>query len=441
MTTTAATTVERLLAVTETTGQRGRESSSEGSEFDDLLALLTAGGGGDPKAAKGTNAALKRAAAFANWTELKVAARGIAAGEAAASSQLEPLAGERNAAPRPQTETEAAELLASLDGVAGGDGVDDTAGSDATAVQPVEGALSVEAVRSMLLMAAAAERSSSAVPADVPDGPRGLLALHAKGVLAVREATDGGNPATDAEAADADASSVRMPSTEAGDVFSSFSHEGEHQSGAGLGADAKYTVVRTETHLAPAMQQLPIVQIADRISEALNEAKDIELLGSEGATSAKLVPDGPVKVLLIQLQPAELGTVTVRMALKHDTLEVRLEVSRQDTAERIRHDREALSKMLQAAGYAVDNVAVQVVDVDKSFTTLQTQHSGNTGSNGQSALPGQSQSGWSQADGRSSGGQGGQAQSQAGQAHISGAGESAEERAQGARSAAGSVYL
>ncbi|KAB2917451.1 MAG: hypothetical protein F9K29_09475 [Hyphomicrobiaceae bacterium] len=116
---------------------------------------------------------------------------------------------------------------------------------------------------------------------------------------------------------------------------------------------------------------------------------------------ARIAP-APVKVLYIQLQPAELGTVMVRMALKNDALELHLEVSRQETARLIDSDRETLTKILQSAGYMIDGVTLNVSKSDQAVLPA-----------GGSSLPfppslhSGSQSDWSQPDAQLPGDRGG----------------------------------
>jgi chemotaxis protein MotD len=70
----------------------------------------------------------------------------------------------------------------------------------------------------------------------------------------------------------------------------------------------------------------------------------------------------PVKVLTIQLHPVELGTVTVRMTLKGDAMDVEVEAGRRATAQAIDADREALTGLLRSAGYHVEALTVRAVD-------------------------------------------------------------------------------
>jgi flagellar hook-length control protein FliK len=102
------------------------------------------------------------------------------------------------------------------------------------------------------------------------------------------------------------------------------------------------------------------------------------------------------KVLHIQLQPDGLGTVTIRMSVKDQTLRLDLEVGRGETAHLIQRDRETLSALLRSAGYLIDGVDVRIADPAGA--------NAQTGS-GQANTPmqGGGQSGSSQAEGRSPG--------------------------------------
>lgn len=66
--------------------------------------------------------------------------------------------------------------------------------------------------------------------------------------------------------------------------------------------------------------------------------------------------EGVVKVLKLELKPAHLGTVTVRIALKDNALTLHLEAARRETLVAIERDREALAGALSAAGYSIDSI-------------------------------------------------------------------------------------
>jgi hypothetical protein len=164
-------------------------------------------------------------------------------------------------------------------------------------------------------------------------------------------------------------------------------------------SETKVAVLRTETHLPAAGHTLPMHQIAERIEAELGSV-EIGEAGTDKASlwRANVTPVSAVKVLHIQLQPADLGTVTVRMSLRRDVLEVQLDVSRQDTAHLMRQDREILSKVLQSAGYVLDGLTVHVVEPDR--TAPATQQFANQGTHATAQSSVQTQPDWSQPDGR-----------------------------------------
>jgi chemotaxis protein MotD len=107
----------------------------------------------------------------------------------------------------------------------------------------------------------------------------------------------------------------------------------------------------------------------------------------------------PVKVVTIQLSPAELGTLTVRISLRNDALELQVEASRRETAQMVDADRETLSSLLRSAGYHVDAVTVRAVE-----QPMPPMASGTATGSPDGAPQSQSQSSGSQADQRSAGG-------------------------------------
>ena len=168
-----------------------------------------------------------------------------------------------------------------------------------------------------------------------------------------------------------------------------------------LAGDVKISVLQTQTHHAPVLLGGPIAQIADSIRAELTGDSEISLQWSAADSgAARLGSDAPVKVLLIQLQPADLGTVTVRMSLKEDTLELHIEASQRETAQRLQQDQETLSKVLRSAGYLIDSAAIRVTEPDRSMVLP-----GNAGSQGSSTLPQssyQGSAGGAQSDGSAS---------------------------------------
>jgi chemotaxis protein MotD len=133
----------------------------------------------------------------------------------------------------------------------------------------------------------------------------------------------------------------------------------------------------------------PAQQIADRIAA--------EVPAFEAADRAGAAPDQPgarpvLKIVQIQLQPADLGTVTVRIELKAANLKLHVETDRPETADIIRGDQDTLSKLLRSAGYGVDSGAIRVTEGDRSVASAQAGQQGAQ-TNLQSST--QSHPGWS----------------------------------------------
>jgi len=84
---------------------------------------------------------------------------------------------------------------------------------------------------------------------------------------------------------------------------------------------------------------------------------------------------GVLRVLSLQLNPVELGLVTVKMRLSGDSLEMELQVEKQETAELLRNDAEKLSSLLRTSGYRPDVINIQTAESSShdrsSFQRLQ----------------------------------------------------------------------
>jgi len=71
---------------------------------------------------------------------------------------------------------------------------------------------------------------------------------------------------------------------------------------------------------------------------------------------------GPARVLHIQLQPAELGTLEVRMRMTDAGLEIHVEASRHDTYALLQRDRDLLAGILRGAGHPTEAVTVSIAE-------------------------------------------------------------------------------
>ncbi|WP_232630690.1 flagellar hook-length control protein FliK [Methylobacterium sp. Leaf118] len=98
----------------------------------------------------------------------------------------------------------------------------------------------------------------------------------------------------------------------------------------------------------------PARQIADAVAAQFPPAPPPAALRSGLTTEA-----GPLKILTLQLHPADLGSVLVRMRLQDGRLEMSLRTAREDTAERLRREGEALTGLLREAGYLPERVTIE----------------------------------------------------------------------------------
>jgi len=173
-------------------------------------------------------------------------------------------------------------------------------------------------------------------------------------------------------------------------------------------------VMRQEVHFAPVAEPVLVVDTAEQSTSLVDGSQlDLGELGSGGMRPAQQVAqrivteaastpafarhlagaDQPVgkpalKILQIQLQPADLGTVTVRMEMKDADLVLHVEADRAATAEMIRSDQDSLSKLLRASGYNVDTGSIRVVEGDRGAAAQQNNQQGG----GQPNLQSQAQS-------------------------------------------------
>ncbi|MBA9070919.1 chemotaxis protein MotD [Methylobacterium sp. RAS18] len=102
----------------------------------------------------------------------------------------------------------------------------------------------------------------------------------------------------------------------------------------------------------------PLRQIVDAVAAQLPAAP-----AAMATPSAHPVPAsteaGPLKILTLQLHPADLGSVLVRMRLQDGRLEMSLRTSREETAERLRKEGDLLAGLLREAGYEPEAVTIQ----------------------------------------------------------------------------------
>ncbi|MBE7246676.1 MAG: flagellar hook-length control protein FliK [Actinomycetospora chiangmaiensis] len=141
--------------------------------------------------------------------------------------------------------------------------------------------------------------------------------------------------------------------------------------------------------------------IRDAASSVAEAAPDSRVQADQAVGVA---PDGPMRVLRIQLRPEELGTVTVELRLANGQLETHLRAARPETAALLHRDSAILTDLLKQAHYQAE------------VTVGQARPSDGGGSSGGSPAQGQPTFG----QGGARPGQGGERQRQAEQHQAAG---------------------
>lgn len=190
-----------------------------------------------------------------------------------------------------------------------------------------------------------------------------------------------------------DAQSVRSVSDSPFEIPTEFSDRAS-KSATVLGGDDEKTldpvttdtmrlnVVRQETYFAPT----PPPSLASQITEQIET--ELALPTSSASSPDTSQPDSEtrVKVLQIRLDPPELGPLTVRMTLKHETLALQVEANK-ETASLIEKDRDTITGLLRSAGYTVDGLNIQVAPADRAGGNSTSTGSGSFQQMGQQHQP------------------------------------------------------
>ncbi|WP_262027311.1 flagellar hook-length control protein FliK [Microvirga sp. Mcv34] len=116
---------------------------------------------------------------------------------------------------------------------------------------------------------------------------------------------------------------------------------------------------------------------------------------------------GVLRVLDLQLKPAELGLVTIRMRLSGDSIEMEIQAQHEETAELLRNDADKLSSLLRVSGYRPDTINIQSAESashDRSMFHRPQQGSTGGQSFDQGAAAGQGNSSRHQGDRPGNGG-------------------------------------
>jgi chemotaxis protein MotD len=157
--------------------------------------------------------------------------------------------------------------------------------------------------------------------------------------------------------------------------------------------DTPMVVTRQETALPPAGQPPIAHQAAERIIAEL-QSLDNTAPTDRTQLARQAEAAAPVRTLQIQLQPADLGVLTVKMTLRDQMLDIKLEAVEHRTARILEADREKLTEILRSAGYALDGVTVQISSPEKpvpAFHAMAGQPGGGQAQQGAQSHPGGAQ--------------------------------------------------
>lgn len=164
----------------------------------------------------------------------------------------------------------------------------------------------------------------------------------------------------------------------------------EMNSVKGLGAQAEASRQASNHAKADETQSLPPTTLQRIAGAVFAEARS--MASEAGAQSARAdnlfrptnvkASDSVLRVLNLQLHPAELGLVTIKMKLSGDSLEMELQVENEETARMLQNDTEKLSNLLRGSGYRTDVINIQTTDFapqDRMTSSRQPSFNQNTG--------------------------------------------------------------
>ncbi|MDH3741852.1 MAG: flagellar hook-length control protein FliK, partial [Hyphomicrobiales bacterium] len=123
--------------------------------------------------------------------------------------------------------------------------------------------------------------------------------------------------------------------------------------------EVKVTIVHQETHFGSApLQEMQLAGGRSGRSGTIAQPGQSAIVPASVSSSQP----GPMRVLHLHLEPAELGGVVVKMNMKGEALTVQIQPQLPRTALMLRSDSAALNSILQAAGVLADNASVQILE-------------------------------------------------------------------------------
>jgi chemotaxis protein MotD len=143
--------------------------------------------------------------------------------------------------------------------------------------------------------------------------------------------------------------------------------------------DAKMTVVSVQTAPAPA----PVAPAAiSATGTALVASIEADGTLTRYVTETAAAPAGdakPMTTLKLQLHPAELGNVTVKISGTGDEIAIEVQVENTEARQRLASDSDAIVKSLRGLGYDIERVSVQQIAPASNAGQQQTATGGGRG--------------------------------------------------------------
>ena len=121
----------------------------------------------------------------------------------------------------------------------------------------------------------------------------------------------------------------------------------------------KVVVRDQETHFEPVQQLTLLQKIVDRmVTDLPAVSPQADANPADAASPASQPADKPVRILTLELDPPNLGAVTVKMRLIGNAVEIHLSADRHETTQMLQQERGALTEVMQSAGYAIDIASI-----------------------------------------------------------------------------------
>lgn len=143
-------------------------------------------------------------------------------------------------------------------------------------------------------------------------------------------------------------------------------------------AEPKVTVVSTQVAPAPATAAAPSPTGAALVV-SLDTDGTLKSYASETAGALPAGDSRPVTTLKLQLHPAELGNVTVKISGAGEEIAIDIQVENTEARHRLSSDSDAIVKSLRGLGYDVDRFTVQQVAPSASAGQQQGATGGGRG--------------------------------------------------------------